>query len=120
MLSGNQDDAELILHNAYLWKKRLSQDGLELHSVSLSNTHAWTLGISHGLSNSNFELLLGREDANQRLERFRSLFDKRFSNAKQQLTRVDARYPDGLAINSIAVPDESINPSASAELASNQ
>jgi len=119
VLSGNRDDAALILKRAFLWKKRLSQDGLELHSVNLSGTHAWTLGIHHGLSDSKFELLLGRLEAEQRLERFRSLFDKRFSNSNQRLQRVDARYPDGLAINSTPVPIQPIDPSASKELASN-
>ena len=120
VLSGNRSDAALILQQAFLWKKRLSLDGLELHSVNLSESHAWTLGVSHGLSDSKFELLLGRLDAEQRLERFRSLFDKRFSNSNQRLQRVDARYPDGLAINSIPVPNQPIDSSASKELASNQ
>ena len=120
VLSGNKDDAALILQQAFLWKKRLSQDGLELRSVKLSGSHAWTLGVIHGLSDSKFELLLGRLDVEQRLERFRSLFDKRFSNPNQQLQRVDARYPDGLAINSIPVPPQPIDPAASEELASNQ
>jgi len=119
VLSGNKDDAELILHNAFLWQKRLSQDGLELRRVSLSGSHAWTLSLYHGLSDSSFELLLGRIDASQRLERFRSLFDKRFSNSNQRLQRVDARYPDGLAINAISIPVQPDDFTASKELAVN-
>ena len=118
VLSGNQDDAQLLLHKAFLWKKSLSRDGLELQSLNLSGSHAWTLGIYHGLSDSKFELLLGRENANHRLERFRSLFDERFSNANQRLQRVDARYPDGLAVNAIAIPND--NFPAGEELAANQ
>ena len=46
VLSGNQADAALILQNAFLWKKRLGQDGLELQRVSLSGSHAW-LSLIH-------------------------------------------------------------------------
>lgn len=120
VLSGNEDDAQLILHNAFLWQKRLSKDGLDLRGVSLSGSHAWTLAIHHALSDSTFDLLLGRTSANLRLERFRSLFDKRFSNANQRLHKVDARYPDGLAINATPVPVQLNDPSASTELAVNQ
>jgi len=54
-------------------------------------------------------LLLGREKASQRLARFEMLFDQQFRESNKQLVRVDARYPDGLAIkmNELEVQQES-------------
>lgn len=99
-LSGGDADSKLMLRQAYDWKKRLAKSGLELRAMELSGSHAWTLSLLEIGRDSQFELLLGREDVEHRLVRFQQLFEKRFQHSDQFLQRVDARYPDGLAIKS--------------------
>lgn len=97
-LTGNIRDSQLILKQTYHWKKLIESYGLRLVDVELSDSQAWVLGLSD-LENK-FDLLLGRVDIEQRLSRFLFLFESQFKQSNQQLVRVDARYPNGLAIKS--------------------
>ena len=116
-LSGRESQAKRILMKATHWKAKLQAHGLELRGVSLSDSDAWTLELFDQAQNAEFDLLLGHQDVSERLARFQMLFDKKFRFAERPLKRVDARYPDGLAvahakavstntnsINSIAIP----------------
>lgn len=98
VLFGNQRDSQLLLKQTYQWKQLIESHDLKIIEVQLSNSHAWTLRLSY-LQNE-FDVLLGRVDIEQRLSRFLFLFDGEFRQADQLLTRVDARYPNGLAIKS--------------------
>ena len=116
-LNGRESQAKRILMKATHWKAKLQTHGLELQGVSLSDSDAWTLELFDQAQNAEFDLLLGHQDVSERLARFQMLFDKKFRFAERPLKRVDARYPDGLAvahaeavstntnsINSIAIP----------------
>ncbi len=116
-LNGRESQAKRILMKATHWKAKLQAHGLELRGVSLSDSDAWTLELFDQAQNAQFDLLLGHQDVSERLARFQMLFDKKFRFAERPLKRVDARYPDGLAvahakavstntnsINSIAIP----------------
>lgn len=97
-LKGNADDAPKILQQALTWKQRLQASDLALKAVALSDSNAWTLTLYSPLQSSEFEVLLGREQVAERLARFETLYRQQFSDASRRLERVDARYPDGLAI----------------------
>jgi len=97
-LSGLESDAPLMLQQAVRWKKSLAKSGLELKQLELSGSHAWTLELHDSAKDADFELLLGRDQVEARLVRFQYLFDYQFKHTDQRLHRVDARYPDGLAI----------------------
>jgi len=97
-LNGRESQAKRILMQATRWKSELLKHGLEVHSVDLSGSGAWALGIYDQAHNAEFDLLLGHEDVSERLARFQMLFDKEFRFAERPLKRVDARYPDGLAV----------------------
>ncbi len=98
VLSGNEKDAPHLLQRAFSWKSELRASGLSLRGVSLSSSQAWMLRLYDPKQDSTFELLLGREQIAERLSRFQKLFATHFKNAEQRLIRVDARYPDGLAV----------------------
>jgi len=98
VLTANENDASSVLAKAYRWKKQLAKRQLVLRKVRLSTSQAWTLTLYHTDNDAQFELMLGREKAEQRLARFELLFDQQFRDSNKQLQRVDARYPDGLAI----------------------
>lgn len=97
-LNGRESQAKRILMKATHWKAKLQTHGLELRGVSLSDSDAWTLELFDQAQNAQFDLLLGHQDVSERLARFQMLFDKKFRFAERPLKRVDARYPDGLAV----------------------
>lgn len=104
-LSANKRDSQLLLGQTYQWKKQVEQHQLKLIGVTLSESHAWQLRLSY--LEKEFDVLLGRDDVAQRLSRFLHLFDNQFRHSNKQLNRVDARYPNGLAIQSETIePDE--------------
>ncbi|MEM7358569.1 MAG: FtsQ-type POTRA domain-containing protein [Pseudomonadota bacterium] len=95
-LTGSERNAQLMLHQAKAWKQRLAARDIQLIGLRLSESHAWHLQLRH--QGNEFALLLGREQIEQRLQRFEMLFEQQFRRSPRQLHRVDARYPDGLAI----------------------
>jgi cell division protein FtsQ len=97
-LHGNSSQAKRIMLQAARWKFDLAKQGLEVREVGLSESEAWTLKLYYPEHNSEFDLLLGHEEIAQRLQRFEFLFDKRFRFSDRPIKRVDARYPDGLAV----------------------
>ncbi len=70
---------------------RLRPNGVEAAVVTLDPRGAWTVTLESG-----WNLLLGREEIEQRLERFLDV-QARLSRV-EGIRRVDLRYPNGLAI----------------------
>jgi len=120
VLSANEADAGLVLKSAFVWKKRLAKKQLKLRKVHLSTRRAWVLTLRHAENDADFKLLLGREKVEQRLARFELLFDQHFRKSNKQLQRVDARYPDGLAIILNELQGESVVSSNRADKNVNQ
>lgn len=105
-LFANESDSLLALSTAFRWKNKLREGQLELKKLKLSASQSWTISLYHKASDAQFELLLGREEVEQRLTRFQKLFDQQLSESNIQLLRADARYPDGLAVKSISKSNE--------------
>ena len=98
VLHGSEVHSKRLLLQAASWKKDLSNYGLSLKDVRLSGSDAWTLGLRADVLDSDFKLLLGHENVDQRLARFKTLFSTQLQFSEYPLERVDARYPDGLAV----------------------
>jgi cell division protein FtsQ len=98
LLQGSESQAKRILLQATRWKKELIEQGLEVRGVSLSDSDAWTIKLYYQGYDAEFDLLLGHEEVAKRLERFELLFNRQFKFSGRPLKRVDARYPDGLAV----------------------
>lgn len=108
-LSGNEKDSSLMMSKALKWRKQFARHGLHLINTHLSERHAWELTVTAASQKDEFTLLLGRSDVDERLMRFFTLYQTRLKNEKQLLKRVDARYPDGVAvIAEAAEPIESV------------
>ena len=105
-LYANESDSLLALSTAFRWKKKLLGSQLRLQKLNLSASQAWTITLHHSVSDAQFELFLGRQNVEQRLTRFQKLFDQQLSQSGIQLVRVDARYPDGLAVKSVSKTSE--------------
>ncbi|MEX0916081.1 MAG: cell division protein FtsQ/DivIB, partial [Wenzhouxiangellaceae bacterium] len=72
-------------------RPRLAAEGLEIRRVALDPRGAWRLELSSGL-----ELLLGRIEVAQRLERFLSV--RSDLRGMASIASIDLRYPNGLAL----------------------
>ena len=81
---------------------------MQLIGLSLSESQAYVLELRYPDSLNSFQLLLGREQIEQRLERFIMLFEHQYQASSERLTRVDARYPDGLAVTSVVLEADSL------------
>jgi len=110
-LQGNDSQAKRILLQATRWKKELIKQGLELRGVQLSDSQAWTLRLYYQGYDAEFDLLLGHEEIAQRLQRFELLFNRQFKFSERALIRVDARYPNGLAVEQVKADTEEISSS---------
>jgi cell division protein FtsQ len=73
--------------------------GLTPIGVVLSDRGAWTMALSNGS-----ELLLGREQAAQRLTRFAAVYQKLMDADTNRLQRADLRYENGFALRWAPLP----------------
>lgn len=97
-LSGAESQSKQILLQAANWQEKFANDGLELRKAKLSSSQAWILSLYYAELDSEFDLLLGSDDLVERLARFKTLFTEKLMFSEYKLKRVDARYPDGLAV----------------------
>jgi cell division protein FtsQ len=103
-LYGNDSDAPWVLSMAKYFDKALSEQGLRLRKVELSGSHAWSLTIFDPTTDSLFPVLLGQNQFDERFARFVTWYKLQPSASDSRLIdRVDARYPDGLAVIERAV-----------------
>lgn len=72
-------------------QRRLAPEGLEIRSLHQDARGAWAIELENGV-----QLLLGREQLQERLNRFLTVQEA--LQARGPLQRVDLRYPNGLAL----------------------
>ncbi len=97
-LFGNRDHAQKLMNTALRWQRELALSDLELLELKQSEAQSYSVTLRLGKHGEPFELLLGTKDMQARIARFQYLFDKQFRFSDFQLKRVDARYPNGLAV----------------------
>ncbi len=102
-LSGNKQHSHLMLEQTTIWQQMLVSSGLMLSELALSESRAYVVTLRYESTTDEFNLLLGRDQVKQRFERFLMLYEHHYKHSGQRLKRVDARYPDGLAIEAIDV-----------------
>ena len=91
-LSGPDSRRQDVLE-AWLWMRReLGRVGQDIRAIDLDERGAWTLVLGSGL-----EVLVGREQVRQRLDRFIAIHDA-LADGERRAQRVDLRYPNGLAV----------------------
>ncbi|MFO7787975.1 MAG: cell division protein FtsQ/DivIB [Halospina sp.] len=92
-LNGPPGRADEVLERARAFRGELAALGLGLVSVSLEARGAWTLLLDNGISVS-----LGRDRVRERFERFMTVYESRLSPVAADITGVDARYGNGVAV----------------------
>jgi len=75
-----------------------------LRTLYMSDRRAWRIGLYDPASGNQFEVVLGRRDLAGRMRRFQRFYSRLSLVQKQTLQRIDARYPNGVAIATASRP----------------
>lgn len=77
------------------FSQQLAPLGLQVSQAALSPRHAWQLRLSNGIT-----LELGREEMQQRLARFVTVYPYSLAATQESIKYVDLRYRNGFAVGS--------------------
>lgn len=91
-LSGPENRRDDVLKRWQKMRRELGVVGVDIAQLQLDKRGAWTLVLDNGI-----ELVLGREQIDQRLARYIAVHDE-LRNGEQRPRRVDMRYTNGLAV----------------------
>ncbi len=92
-LSGPAHQQTDVLQIYQKLSKLLSIYGLHAASLQLRDNQAWELSLVNGV-----QLRLGKQDLEQRLQRFCKAYPAVFADKQEQLASVDLRYARGMAV----------------------
>ncbi len=93
-LAGPDALAGQVLARYQDFASALAPLALELDALALDQRRSWTLQLGNGM-----RVMLGRENASQRLSRFLAVYAKYFQGQALQPRYVDLRYANGFAID---------------------
>ena len=92
-LNGPAGRSQEVLERARAFRSQLMALGVGLESVSLEARGAWKLLLDNGIRVS-----LGRDRVRERFERFMTVYESRLAPVAPDITGVDARYGNGVAV----------------------
>lgn len=91
-LSGPDSRREEVLARWRQMRAELAAVGVDIARLELDRRGAWSLTLDNGV-----ELVLGREQIDQRLARYIAVHDE-LRNGEKRPRRIDMRYTNGLAV----------------------
>lgn len=92
-LRGAEDRAADVAAMYAAVTRRVSRLGLEVSALSLDEREAMRIALAGG-----FELVIGRKDRQQRLNRFVRVYPKLLAPRAGDIVRIDLRYGNGFAV----------------------
>ncbi|WP_203301244.1 cell division protein FtsQ/DivIB [Marinobacter sediminum] len=92
-LAGPDERVRDVIRMAQTMSEELVGHGLNFAGLSLEQRGAWTLQLANGI-----EVVLGRDQVEQRFERFITVYETRLASRSDEVSRVDARYTNGVAV----------------------
>lgn len=92
-LAGPDERVRDVISMAQTMNETLVSHGLGFAGLALEHRGAWTLRLTNGI-----EVVLGRDQVAQRFERFITVYESRLASRSDEVTRVDARYTNGVAV----------------------
>lgn len=92
-LAGPDERVRDVIRMAQTMSEQLVGHGLNFAGLSLEQRGAWTLHLANGI-----EVVLGRDQVEQRFERFITVYETRLASRSDEVSRVDARYTNGVAV----------------------
>lgn len=92
-LAGPDDRVRDVIEMARRMADVLAQRDLGFAGLTLEPRGAWTLTLANGI-----DVSLGRDQVEQRFERFISVYQERLATRADEVKRIDARYSNGVAV----------------------
>ncbi len=92
-LAGPDERVKEVISMARVMADTLSAHNLGFAGLSLEQRGAWTLTMANGI-----EVVLGRDQVEERFERFITVYQERLASRSDEVSRVDARYSNGVAV----------------------
>ncbi|PSF10504.1 cell division protein FtsQ [Marinobacter fuscus] len=92
-LAGPDERVRDVIAMARTMSDELTGYGLGFAGLTLEARGAWTLVLSNGI-----EVVLGRDQVEQRFERFITVYENRLASRVDEVSRIDARYSNGVAV----------------------
>jgi cell division protein FtsQ len=105
-LSGEKSEAQIIMQQYSVLANLFQPYDLYVESLKKDRRGAWQLSLDNG-----WQLVLGRGDILRKVQRLTHLFDKKLLVKTADVSVVDIRYPNGLAIK-WGDSDKNLKPSA--------
>lgn len=92
-LAGPDERVKEVISMARLMADTLTGHNLGFAGLRLEQRGAWTLTLANGI-----EVVLGRDQVEERFERFITVYQERLASRSDEVSRVDARYSNGVAV----------------------
>lgn len=92
-LKGPKGSSRMVAEQFYAVSRLVSTLGLSVQEIEMSERRAWTIKLSNGVN-----VMLGRTDSEQRLQRFVTTFKAVLQPYENDITAVDMRYTNGLSV----------------------
>lgn len=92
-LAGPDERVRDVIRMAQGMNDKLVSHGLLFAGLSLEKRGAWTLELGNGI-----QVVLGRDQVEQRFDRFIAVYETRLESRSDEVSRVDARYTNGVAV----------------------
>lgn len=92
-LAGPDDRVRDVIDMARSMSEVLAKRELGFAGLTLEPRGAWTLTLANGI-----EVSLGRDQVEQRFERFVTVYQERLATRADEVKRIDARYTNGVAV----------------------
>ncbi len=93
VMNGYKGGSEVMTQRLLSIHQQMSALGLRVTQLKMDERRSWEVHFSNGL-----ELLLGRADSQQRLDRFEKVYATGLKKFEEQIKGVDMRYTNGLAV----------------------
>lgn len=103
LVSGPDGTHRIVLEAFESFKSQLVHAELRLSAVHLDNRGSWTLETSSGL-----QIRLGRQLADQRLQRFVELYSRGLSQRLADAAIIDLRYTNGFSVSNRATATDAV------------
>lgn len=93
VLSGPENSQEMMTKKYFDLKKQLDPLAMQIKLLQLDDRRAWSFETNTGL-----KVVLGRNDFDERLERFVDLIPVSLGDKWNEVEMIDMRYPNGFAV----------------------
>ena len=92
-LAGPDERVQEVIAKARGMSEKLAERGLGFTGLALETRGAWTLTLNRGV-----EVVLGRDQVERRFARFITVYENRLASRLDEVSRIDARYSNGVAV----------------------